>query len=59
MNDLSGIFLTDPEVEARAPSAPPDAPMLMPTQILEQPPRRILPMMLAAFRPARRPSREA
>ncbi|MFD1196296.1 hypothetical protein ACFQ3C_16620 [Seohaeicola saemankumensis] len=58
MNDLSGMFLTDPETVALAPSAPPDAPMAMPTQILEQPPRRILPMLLAAFRPARRPSRE-
>ncbi|WP_375569636.1 hypothetical protein ABWH93_16785 [Seohaeicola saemankumensis] len=59
MNDLSGIFQTDPEAEARAPLAPPDAPMAMPTQILEQQPRRILPMLLAPFRPARRPSREA
>ena len=57
MNDLSGTFPTDPDAAAPAVTAPPDAPMAMPTQVLEQPPRRILPLLIAAFRPARRSSR--
>ncbi|HSG55966.1 MAG: hypothetical protein QUV10_10320 [Paracoccaceae bacterium] len=57
MNDLSGIFQADPDSLALQQSTPPEAPMAMPPQVLEQRPRSVLSFVLAAFRPARQPSR--
>lgn len=57
MNDLSGIFQTDTDGLALQQAKPPEAPMAMPAQVLEQPPRRMISTLLAAFRPARQPSR--
>ena len=57
MNDLSGIFQADPDHLALKQAAPPEAPMAMPTQVLEQPPRSMIATLMAAFRPARQPSR--
>ncbi|MEE4346151.1 MAG: hypothetical protein V2I53_05135 [Paracoccaceae bacterium] len=57
MNDLSGIFQADPEPLALPQSTPPEAPMAMPPQVLEQRPRSLMTTLLAAFRPARQPSR--
>lgn len=57
MNDLSGMFPSDPASLALQQSAPPEAPMAMPAQVLEQPPRSLMSTLLAAFRPARQPSR--
>jgi hypothetical protein len=57
MNDLSGIFQADPDSLALHQSTPPEAPMAMPPQVLEQPPRSLMSTLLAAFRPARQPSR--
>lgn len=57
MNDLSGIFQSDPDGLALQLASPPEAPMAMPAQVLEQPPRSMMSVLLAAFRPARQPSR--
>ncbi|MDX5413347.1 MAG: hypothetical protein LPK02_09915 [Rhodobacterales bacterium] len=57
MNDLSGMFRSDPDSSTLQQSAPPEAPMAMPAQVLEQPPRSMMSSLLAAFRPARQPSR--
>ena len=57
MNDLSAMFQSDPDSVTLAQSRPPEAPMAMPAQVLEQAPRSMLSAILAAFRPARQPSR--
>lgn len=57
MNDLSTVFPSDPEVVALQSASPPEAPMPMPTQILETRKTSIVNTLLAAFRPARQPSR--
>lgn len=60
MNDLSGMFQADPDSLAlhhAQQSTPPEAPMAMPPQVLEQRPRSLGALFLAAFRPARQPSR--
>jgi hypothetical protein len=56
MNDLSGPFQIDPDTLLRH-AAPPEAPMAMPTQILEQPERRVIQALLSSLRPARQASR--
>jgi hypothetical protein len=57
MNDLSAMFQTDPDSITLQQSRPPEAPMAMPAQVLEQPQRSMMSTILAAFRPARLPSR--
>jgi hypothetical protein len=57
MNDLSGMFQADPDQQSLDHATPPDAPMAMPTQVLEQPPRRMIAALLSVLRPARHASR--
>jgi hypothetical protein len=56
MNDLSGSFAIDLDALLRQ-SAPPEAPLAMPTQILEQPERGMMQVLRDSLRPARRVSR--
>lgn len=56
--DRSSAFdaepLAEPDAVAPLSIAPPEAPLVMPTQVLERPQRSLLAGFLSLFRPARR-----
>ena len=53
MNDLSATFEIDLDALLRH-AAPPEAPLAMPTQVLERQDRRLMTALLDSLRPARR-----